>query len=107
MGRFPSLGQSFGQNLGPNFEQVFPGFSGFPSRLPPSFGFESSRPEISLDLGDIFGARPSGSDRRVPSIISALFDVLGDSLGLEGGQEGQGGQGGQGEQGGDCHGGGS
>ena len=95
-GRFPGLGQSFGQNLGPNFGQVFPGFGRFPSRLPPSFGFEDSRPEISLDLGDIFGSRPSGSDRRVPSIISALFDVLGDSLGVEGSQGGQGGlEGGQ------------
>ena len=80
----------------PGFSQSAGSFGGFPSRLPPSFGFEDSSPSISLDLGDIFGGRPSVQGGRVPEILTSLFDVLGDSLGVE--VEQQGGQGeGQGE----------
>merc|ERR1712192_146153 len=61
--------------------------------LPASFGFEDeSTPEISIDLSDIFGRRPSGDGDRVPGIINTLFDALGGHLGVqidsEGGSEG-------------------
>merc|ERR1711971_487833 len=79
----------------PGFDhQQFSGFGDFPSRLPSSFGFEDeSTPEISIDLSDIFGRRPSSGDGdRVPGIINTLFDALGGHLGVqidsEGGSEG-------------------
>merc|ERR1712181_2479 len=61
--------------------------------LPASFGFEDeSTPEISIDLSDIFGRRPSGDGDRVPGIINTLFDALGGHLGVQidsaGGSEG-------------------
>ena len=70
-GRFPGFGQQFG------------GFGDFPSRLPSSFGFDDSVPEISIDLSDIFAARPAGGQGRVPAIINTLFDALGEHLGVE------------------------
>jgi len=83
----------FGRFPGFNHQQ-FSGFGDFPSRLPASFGFEDeSTPEISIDLSDIFGRRPSSGDGdRVPGIINTLFDALGGHLGVqidsEGGSEG-------------------
>lgn len=74
-GRIPGFGQ-------------FSGFGDFPSRLPPSFGFENSSPKISISLSDIFGGKPGDqSGGRVPSIINSLFDVLGDHLGVNGAGE--------------------
>merc|ERR1712222_184569 len=64
--------------------QQFSGFGDFPSRLPASFGFDDeSTPEISIDLSDIFGRRPSGDGSRVPGIINTLFDALGGHLGVQ------------------------
>merc|ERR1719234_1697316 len=75
----------FGRLPGFNHQQQFSGFGDFPSRLPASFGFEDeSTPEISIDLSDIFGRRPSsGDDDRVPGIINTLFDALGGHLGVQ------------------------
>jgi len=84
----PSFGE-FG-NFGrlPGFGQIS-GFGDFPSRLPASFGFEDSSPKISISLSDIFGTRPSEQGGgRVPAIINSLFDVLGDHLGVNGGDGG-------------------
>merc|ERR1712212_1038513 len=69
----------------PGFDpQQFSGFGDFPSRLPSSFGFnDESTPEISIDLSDIFGRRPSGDGGRVPGIINTLFDALGGHLGVQ------------------------
>merc|ERR1719489_23031 len=82
----------FGSLPGFNHQQ-FSGFGDFPSRLPASFGFEDeSTPEISIDLSDIFGRRPSSEGERVPGIINTLFDALGGHLGVQidsaGGSEG-------------------
>merc|ERR1719489_615650 len=83
----------FGRFPGFNHQQ-FSGFGDFPSRLPASFGFDDeSTPEISIDLSEIFGRRPSSGDGdRVPGIINTLFDALGGHLGVqidsEGGSEG-------------------
>jgi hypothetical protein len=79
----PSFG-GFGRI--PGFGQ-FSGFGNFPSTLPSSFGFENSVPRISISLSDIFGARPSEQGGKVPSILNALFDVLGQQLGVEEGKE--------------------
>jgi len=69
--------------------QQFAGFDDFPSRLPSSFGFEDdSTPEISIDLSDIFGRRPSEDGGRVPGIINTIFDALGGHLGVQIGVEG-------------------
>merc|ERR1712130_259278 len=73
----------FGKFPGFNPQQ-FSGFGDFPSRLPSSFGFDDeSTPEISIDLSDIFGRRPSGNGGRVPGIINTLFDALGGHLGVQ------------------------
>merc|ERR1712212_958569 len=74
----------------PGFDpQQFTGFGDFPSRLPSSFGFnDESTPEISIDLSDIFGRRPSGDGGRVPGIINTLFDALGGHLGVQIGTDG-------------------
>jgi len=78
----------FGRFPGFNHQQ-FSGFGDFPSRLPASFGFDDeSTPEISIDLSDIFGRRPSGDGGRVPGIINTLFDALGGHLGVQIGTEG-------------------
>merc|ERR1712088_880852 len=78
----------FGRFPGFNPQQ-FSGFGDFPSRLPSSFGFDDeSTPEISIDLSDIFGKRPSGDGGRVPGIINTLFDALGGHLGVQIGTEG-------------------
>merc|ERR1711962_1985428 len=54
-----------------------------------SFGFEDdSTPEISIDLSDIFGRRPSEAGGRVPGIINTIFDALGGHLGVQIGVEG-------------------
>merc|ERR1739845_302700 len=67
----------------------FAGFDDFPSRLPSSFGFEDdSTPEISIDLSDIFGRRPSEDGGRVPGIINTIFDALGGHLGVQIGVDG-------------------
>merc|ERR1712240_781270 len=67
----------------------FAGFDDFPSRLPSSFGFEDdSTPEISIDLSDIFGRRPSEDGGRVPGIINTIFDALGGHLGFQIGVDG-------------------
>merc|ERR1712112_549351 len=69
--------------------QQFSGFGDFPSRLPSSFGFEDeSTPEISIDLSEIFGRRPSGDGSRVPGIINTIFDALGGHLGVQIGVDG-------------------
>merc|ERR1712112_766417 len=69
--------------------QQFSGFGDFPSRLPSSFGFEEeSTPEISIDLSEIFGRRPSGDGSRVPGIINTIFDALGGHLGVQIGTDG-------------------
>merc|ERR1711874_597102 len=74
----------------PGFDpQQFAGFDDFPSRLPSSFGFENdSTPEISIDLSDIFGRRPSEDGGRVPGIINTIFDALGGHLGVQIGVDG-------------------
>merc|ERR1711951_85130 len=73
----------FGKFPGFNPQQIFC-FGDFPSRLPSSFGFDDeSTPEISIDLSDIFGRRPSGNGGRVPGIINTLFDALGGHLGVQ------------------------
>jgi len=78
----------FGRFPGFNHQQ-FSGFGDFPSRLPASFGFDDeSTPEISIDLSDIFGRRPSGDGSRVPGIINTLFDALGGHLGVQVDSEG-------------------
>jgi len=78
----------FGRFPGFNHQQ-FSGFGDFPSRLPASFGFDDeSTPEISIDLSDIFGRRPSGDGGRVPGIINTLFDALGGHLGVQIGTDG-------------------
>merc|ERR1711909_82899 len=90
MGDFGGLGGfgDFGRFPGFNPQQ-FSGFGDFPSRLPSSFGFDDeSTPEISIDLSDIFGQRPSGDGGRVPGIINTLFDALGGHLGVQIGTEG-------------------
>merc|ERR1712012_1184756 len=69
--------------------QQFAGFDDFPSRLPSSFGFEDdSTPEISIDLSDIFGRRPSEDGGRGPGIINTIFDALGGHLGVQIGVDG-------------------
>merc|ERR1711874_876755 len=70
----------------PGFDpQQFAGFDDFPS----SFGFENdSTPEISIDLSDIFGRRPSEDGGRVPGIINTIFDALGGHLGVQIGVDG-------------------
>merc|ERR1719348_2678653 len=69
--------------------QQFAGFVDFTSRLPSSFGFEDdSTPEISIDLSDIFGRRPSEDGGRVPGIINTIFDALGGHLGVQIGVDG-------------------
>merc|ERR1712108_79230 len=79
LGGFGDFGKFPGFN-----PQQFPGFGDFPSRLPSSFGFDDeSTPEISIDLSDIFGRRPSGDGGRVPGIINTLFDALGGHLGVQ------------------------
>jgi hypothetical protein len=83
LGGFGDFGRFPGFN-----PQQFSGF-GDPSRLPSSFGFDDeSTPEISIDLSDIFGQRPSGDGGRVPGIINTLFDALGGHLGVQIGTEG-------------------
>merc|ERR1712112_540294 len=78
----------FGRFPGFNPQQ-FSGFGDFPSRLPSSFGFEDeSTPEISIDLSEIFGRRPSGDGSRVPGIINTIFDALGGHLGVQIGTDG-------------------
>merc|ERR1712112_272026 len=78
----------FGRFPGFNPQQ-FSGFGDFPSRLPSSFGFEEeSTPEISIDLSEIFGRRPSGDGSRVPGIINTIFDALGGHLGVQIGTDG-------------------
>merc|ERR1712112_544478 len=78
----------FGRFPGFNPQQ-FSGFGDFPSRLPSSFGFEDeSTPEISIDLSEIFGSRPSGDGSRVPGIINTIFDALGGHLGVQIGTDG-------------------
>jgi len=78
----------FGRFPGFNHQQ-FSGFGDFPSRLPASFSFDDeSTPEISIDLSDIFGRRPSGDGSRVPGIINTLFDALGGHLGVQVDSEG-------------------
>merc|ERR1712212_517769 len=78
----------FGRFPGFNHQQ-FSGFGDFPSRLPASFGFDDeSTPEISIDLSDIFGRRPSSDGSRVPGIINTLFDALGGHLGVQVDSEG-------------------
>merc|ERR1711973_1068234 len=78
----------FGRFPGFNPQQ-FSGFGDFPSRLPSSFGFEDdSTPEISIDLSDIFGRRPSEDGGRVPGIINTIFDALGGHLGVQIGVDG-------------------
>merc|ERR1711872_778827 len=74
----------------PGFDpQQFAGFDDFPSRLPSSFGFEDdSTSEISIDLSDIFGRRPSEDGGRVPGIINTIFDALGGHLGVQIGVDG-------------------
>merc|ERR1712212_243741 len=87
---FGGLGgfRDFGKFPGFNPQQ-FSGFGDFPSRLPSSFGFDDeSTPEISIDLSDIFGRRPSGDGGRVPGIINTLFDALGGHLGVQIGTDG-------------------
>merc|ERR1711974_154974 len=80
--------EEFGKFPGFNPQQ-FSGFGDFPSRLPSSFGFDDeSTPEISIDLTDIFGRRPSGDGGRVPGIINTLFDALGGHLGVQIGTDG-------------------
>merc|ERR1711934_377735 len=84
LGGFGDFGRFSGFN-----PQQFSGFGDFPSRLPSSFGFDDeSTPEISIDLSDIFGQRPSGDGGRVPGIINTLFDALGGHLGVQIGTEG-------------------
>jgi len=84
LGGFGDFGRFPGFN-----PQQFSGFGDFPSRLPSSFGFDDeSTPEISIDLSDIFGQRPSGDGGRVPGIINTLFDALGGHLGVQIGTEG-------------------
>merc|ERR1711951_19505 len=79
LGGFGDFGKFPGFN-----PQQFSGFGDFPSRLPSSFGFDDeSTPEISIDLSDIFGRRPSGNGGRVPGIINTLFDALGGHLGVQ------------------------
>merc|ERR1712012_1270671 len=52
-------------------------------------GFEDdSTPEISIDLSDIFGRRPSEDGGRVPGIINTIFDALGGHLGVQIGVDG-------------------
>merc|ERR1712212_310947 len=84
LGGFGDFGKFPGFN-----PQQFSGFGDFPSRLPSSFGFDDeSTPEISIDLSDIFGRRPSGDGGRVPGIINTLFDALGGHLGVQIGTDG-------------------
>merc|ERR1712066_1215747 len=84
LGGFGDFGRFPGFN-----PQQFSGFGDFPSQLPSSFGFDDeSTPEISIDLSDIFGQRPSGDGGRVPGIINTLFDALGGHLGVQIGTEG-------------------
>merc|ERR1712243_238949 len=84
LGGFGDFGRSPGFN-----PQQFSGFGDFPSRLPSSFGFEDeSTPEISIDLSEIFGRRPSGDGSRVPGIINTIFDALGGHLGVQIGTDG-------------------
>merc|ERR1711951_79109 len=79
LGGFGDFGKFPGFN-----PQQFSGFGDFPSRLPSSFGFDDeSTPEISIDLSDIFGRRPSGNGGRIPGIINTLFDALGGHLGVQ------------------------
>merc|ERR1712130_727673 len=79
LGGFGDFGKFPGFN-----PQQFSGFGDFASRLPSSFGFDDeSTPEISIDLSDIFGRRPSGNGGRVPGIINTLFDALGGHLGVQ------------------------
>merc|ERR1712112_708243 len=86
-GGFGGFGD-FGRFPGFNPQQ-FSGFGDFPSRLPSSFGFEDeSTPEISIDLSEIFGRRPSGDGSRVPGIINTIFDALGGHLGVQIGADG-------------------
>merc|ERR1719402_1781980 len=66
--------------------QIFGDFSHFPSKLPASFGFEDSDPKISLSLSDLFGIQQDGEVGKVPAIVTSLFDVLGDSLGVQAGE---------------------
>merc|ERR1711936_912216 len=84
LGGFGDFGRFPGFN-----PQQFSGFGDFPSRLPSSFGFEEeSTPEISIDLSEIFGSRPSGDGSRVPGIINTIFDALGGHLGVQIGTDG-------------------
>merc|ERR1712112_733227 len=84
LGGFGDFGRFPGFN-----PQQFSGFGDFPSRLPSSFGFEEeSTPEISIDLSEIFGRRPSGDGSRVPGIINTIFDALGGHLGVQIGTDG-------------------
>merc|ERR1711936_1466716 len=62
-------------------------FPGFNHQQCSGFGDEST-PEISIDLSDIFGRRPSGDGSRVPGIINTLFDALGGHLGVQVDSEG-------------------
>jgi len=84
LGGFGNFGKFPGFN-----PQQFSGFGDFPSRLPSSFGFDDeSTPEISIDLSEIFGRRPSGDGGRVPGIINTIFDALGGHLGVQIGTDG-------------------
>merc|ERR1719481_1495560 len=66
--------------------QIFGDLSHIPSKLPASFGFEDSDPKISLSLSDLFGIQRDGEGGKVPAIVTSLFDVLGDSLGVQAGE---------------------
>merc|ERR1712018_215388 len=84
LGGFGDFGRFPGFN-----PQQFSGFGDFTSRLPSSFGFEDeSTPEISIDLSEIFGRRPSGDGSRVPGIINTIFDALDSHLGVQIGTDG-------------------
>merc|ERR1711962_1347429 len=70
----------------PSLEGFPSTFGDFPSKLPASFGFEDSDPKISLSLSDLFGIQQEGEGGKVPAIVTNLFDVLGDSLGVQAGE---------------------
>lgn len=80
--QFPNFAGIPGFGRIPNFDH-FPNFGSFPSSLPASFGLEESSPKISISLSDLFNTEPSENSGRVPSILSKLFNVLGEQLGVD------------------------